>query len=148
MKKRIGIIVTGLLLLLAGLPALAENSTVANGYTIHHNALTTDMLPKDVARAYHIQRSKSRGMLNVSIIKNIPGTTGQAVPAHVRVFAANLNGQTKTIPMREIREDNAIYYIGDFRINNEETLKFTIEVWLPGERKPYIAKLSQEFFTS
>ncbi len=135
-------------LLLGWLTALAENATHVDGYTIHHNALTTDMLPKDVARAYHIQRSKNRGMLNVSVIKDAPGTMGQSVPVKVRAYAANLNGQTRTIPMREIREDDAIYYIGDFRVNNEETLNFTIEVWLPGQKKPAVAKLSQEFFTS
>ena len=147
MRKVLNILLTAGLLL-GWLSAMAENSTVIDGYTIHHNALTTDMLPKDVARAYHIQRGKNRGMLNVAIIKNQAGTTGQSVPAHVRAYAANLNGQTRTIPMREIREDNAIYYIGDFRVNNEETLRFTIEVWLPGQKKPYVAKLSQEFFTS
>ena len=67
--------------LLPPLSALAENSTTAGGFTIHHNAFTTSTLTPEVAKAYGIQRSKFRGMLNVSVIKEKEGTTGTSVPA-------------------------------------------------------------------
>ena len=46
----------------------------------------------------------------------------------------------------EIRDGEAIYYIGDFRITNQETLNFDIEVTPEGESAPYKAQLSQQFY--
>ena len=76
-----------LMLLSLPLVAVAENSTKTGGYTIHHNALTTNTLPVQVATAYRIQRSKSRALLNVSVIKDEPGTTGKAVRANIKAIA-------------------------------------------------------------
>ena len=135
--------------LLLGSPAImAENSTKIPGYTIHHNALTTDSLPPQVANAYDIRRSKNRAMLNVSVIKDVPGTTGKPVGAAVKVVAKNLIGQGRDIPMREIREGEAVYYIGDFLVSNREQLRFEMEITPEGERRAHAASLIQEFHTN
>jgi hypothetical protein len=108
--------------------------------------LTTDNLTPEVARAYGLQRSKNRGMLNVSVIREVAGTTGTPVSADVVASATNLAGQHRTIPMREIKDGDAIYYIGEFRIADEETLKFTIEVTPSGESSSHMVRLTQQFF--
>jgi len=126
--------------------AWAENSTHIPGYTIHHNAIPSATLDPAIARQYHIQRSKYRGMLNVSVIKEVPGTTGKAVNANVLARATNIRGQLISIPMRRVQEQDAIYYIGEFRINDQETLNFEIKVKPEGETHFYTAKLSQQFF--
>ena len=134
-------------LLLAGL-AQAENATRAGGYTIHHNALTTDNISPKAANAYGIVRSTSRGMLNISVIRDKPGTTGEAVPARVTVKARNLIGQARhDIAVREVREGDAIYYIADFPVSHRERLHFDIEVLPEGETHPLQASFEQEFFT-
>lgn len=126
---------------------LAENATHVDGYTIHHNALTTDGLTPGVAQAYNIQRSKNRGMLTVSVLKNQKDATGIPVQALIKVRATNLNSQLREITMHEVNEGGAIYYIGDFRISNEETLNFHLEITPAGVDKTFEAKLTQEFFT-
>lgn len=139
-----------LLALLAGLsltPVLAENSTRIPGYTIHHNALTTDQLAPDVARSYGIQRSRNRGLLNVSVIKDVPGTTGTPVTAAVKATSRNLQGLIREIPMREVREEKAVYYLGEFPVEHGETLNFAIQFKPEGETINYAAELSQEFYT-
>lgn len=128
------------------LTGLAENSTNIPGYVIHHSAFTTDTLPPEVARHYNLTRSKNRGMLNISVIRGIPGQVGHSVAAQVKVQATNLAGQSREIDMRELRDGEAIYYIGDFRITNQETLNFDIEVTPEGESAPYQARLSQQFY--
>ena len=141
---------TTLLLALAAVavpPALAENSTRVAGYTIHHNALTTDKLTPEVARSYGIQRSRNRGLLNVSVIKDVEGTTGQAVTAQVDATSRSLQGQVREIAMREVREAAAVYYLGEFPVEHQETLNFTVQVRPQGEPASYAAELSQEFFT-
>jgi len=127
-------------------PTLAENSTKIPGYTIHHNAITTDFLTPEVAAAYSLRRSKNRGMLNVSIVKEVPGTTGKSVTAKVKVKATDLLGKTQEITMRDIRESDAIYYIGEFPVANGTKLYFDIEVTPEGADRSYTAKLIQEFF--
>lgn len=140
-------LITAWVLLLLSLNAAAENSTRVPGYTIHHNALTTDILDPKVAATYGIKRSKGRAMINVSVIKEIPGTTGQPVPAQVRVSGRNLIGQNRQIPMREVREGNAVYYIGDFPVAHRERLNFLIEVTPEGAHRPYLARMTHEFYT-
>jgi len=127
--------------------AAAENSTQVDGYTIHHNAFTSDTLTPEVAKAYGLQRSKQRALLNVSVIKEEPGTTGQPVSAQVDVHTVALTGQRARVPMREIREQDAVYYIGELSIRDQETVNFDIQVRPEGSEKTHGARLSQQFFT-
>ncbi|MCU7932915.1 MAG: DUF4426 domain-containing protein [Candidatus Thiodiazotropha sp. (ex Codakia rugifera)] len=133
-------------LMLLALPGWAENSTAIPGFTIHHNAIPSASLEPSIARQYGIQRSKYRGMLNVSIIKSVDGTIGEPSEAVVMAKANNIRGQLISIPMRKIKEGPAVYYIGEFRIADQETLNFEIQVQPRGETRFYTAKLSQDFF--
>ncbi len=123
-----------------------ENTTSIPGHTIHHSVITTDSLTPEIARTYNIQRSKNRGMLNVSVIKNVPGTTGEAVPAEIKASSVNLTGQVNDLSLREIREGQAIYYIAEFGVTDQETLKFNLRVKPQGAPQSYKAQLSHQFF--
>ena len=146
MKRVLGII-AGVSLSGVVLLAQAENATHVQGYTIHHNAMTTDTLSPQVAKAYNIQRSKTRGLLNVSVIKDEAGSSGTAVKAKVKAMAINLTGQARNIDLREVTDGDAIYYLADFRVTNEETLDFKLEVKPDGSTNTYTASLRQQFFT-
>ena len=80
-----------------------ENARGFGAYTLHVNALTTDQLEQDVAKAYGITRSKSRAMLNVVIMRNAAGQD-QPVTAQVSASARNLANQFKDLGMRELVE--------------------------------------------
>jgi hypothetical protein len=134
-------------LLLAGGFALAENSTRVGGYTIHHNAFLSNELSPEMASRYNIRRSPNRALINISIIKDVPDTTGTPVTARVKVTSRNLRGQVRTIPVREIKEENAVYYIGEFLVENQELVTFTIEATPTGENRMLHASLKQQFFT-
>ncbi len=127
-------------------PALAENSTSSNGYTIHHNALKADFLTPAIAKAYNIQRSKFRGLVNISVIKESPGTSGKAVKAEIKIDAIALSGIPKEIGLVEIVEDDAIYYIGDFPVIDREIVNFALEITPEGEKRAINAKFSQQFY--
>jgi len=146
MKNKMMGLMAGLALCGMSMSAVAENATHVAGYTIHHNALTTDSLAPQVAKAYGIQRSKNRGMLNVSVLKDKAGSIGEPVKAKVEATATNLSGQSREIDMREVMDGGAVYYIGDFRVSNQETLNFDLTV-SPSGAGIYHAKLSQQFFT-
>ena len=146
--KSLATFLSVLILAALSLTAAAENSTHTGGYTIHHNALTTDSLPSQVATAYGLQRSKNRALLNVSVIRDEPGTMGTPVHASIRTVARTLYGQIRPVELREIVEDKAIYYIADFPVAHRETLMFDFEIVPEGGRYPLRAHMRQEFFTN
>jgi hypothetical protein len=120
------------------------SSEIIGDHVVHFSAQTTDQLPPEVARAYSIVRSKNRAMLNVSVLRASDNT---AVEAGVTVKAVNLTGQLKNITMRQIDEQNAIYYIGEVAIANRETLIFDISVTPEGEDSPSELRFKRQFFT-
>lgn len=125
----------------------AENTTSLGDFTIHYNAFSADTLTPQVASATGIQRSKYRGLLNVSVIKEAPGTTGTPVPAQVQADILLMTGQKSPLVMREIREGNAIYYIGEFPVQNAQTIDFAIEVRPQASDRSVTIRMDQDFFT-
>ena len=124
-------------------PAGATNQDIGD-HVVHFSAQTTDQLPPEVARAYSIVRSKNRAMLNVSVLK---ADDNSAVEADVAVKAVNLTGQLKSITMRQIEEQDAIYYIGEVAVANRETLIFDITVTPDGVDAPSEVRFKRQFFT-
>ncbi len=128
-------------------PAVADQSKTYGDYTVHYNAFTTDILPPQVAKGFNITRSRSRGMVNVSIMKAAKVGAPHAVNAKVSGTATNLTGQLKVLDIRMVRESDAVYYISELPVAHEETLDFTLEITPEGESEPYILKFRQQFFT-
>jgi hypothetical protein len=113
-------------------------------HVVHFNAQSTDQIPPEVARAYNIVRSKNRAMLNVSVLDE---ATGKPVAAVVTVKTTNLTGQLKTVTMRKIEEQEAIYYIGETPVANRETLIFDISVTPDGKTKASDIRFKQQFYS-
>jgi hypothetical protein len=130
------------------MPAQALDETFKDfgNYEVHFNALRTDELTPDIARAYGIQRSGNRVMLNVTVLrKEAEHAPRKPVEATVAVDAYNLNGQLKDIEMRRVSEGEAIYSIGEVSIAGTEILVFDINVTPQGESAPFNVKLKREF---
>ena len=123
----------------------AEASSISiNGHAVHFNALLTNQLPTEVAQLYNIVRSNNRAMLNVSVINE---DSGGSVPANVSVKTTNLTGQLKSVNMRRIDEEEAIYYIGETPVANRETLIFDITVTPEGVDEAAEVRFKRQFFT-
>lgn len=146
LKKTLLPTLLGLLLILSG-TASAENSQDFGDYVVHFNALNTNYLSPAITREYGLKRSKNRGMLNIAVMRKVMGTTGTPVTAEINASATNLTGQKRDIALREVREGTAIYYIGDFPISNEETLRFKLHVKPAGDREANEVKFTHQFFT-
>lgn len=124
-------------------PADATSADIGD-HVVHFSAQSTDQLPPEVARAYNIVRSKNRAMLNVSVLQkddNVP------VNAIVFVKTVNLTGQLKNVTMRQINEQEAIYYIGETPVANRETLVFDVTVTPEGVEQPSNFRFSRQFYT-
>lgn len=123
-----------------------ESSRDFGDYVVHFNALATDQLTPEIAGEYGIVRSKNRAMLTVSIIQKEAQGVGTAVSGSVSASATNLTGQLKSIPVREIREGTAIYYIGEIAVTNAETLIFTVDVTPINEPSRFTVRFQKQFF--
>ncbi|HSN70351.1 MAG TPA: DUF4426 domain-containing protein [Steroidobacteraceae bacterium] len=115
-------------------------------YEVHFNAVRTDQLTPDVARAYGIQRSQNRVLLNVAMLRKVADAAPrEPVSGDVSVDAYNLSGQLKNLEMREVTEGEAIYHIGEVTISGTEILVFDIDVTPLDRPGAYSVQFKREF---
>lgn len=114
-------------------------------HVLYFNAIRTDSLTPEIATSYGIVRSASRVLVNISMAKKAEGSPGIPVPGNVTAEAVNLNGQLKGLTLREIREGEAIYYIGDVAITGDETLVFTVAATPANTTTPISVKFQRQF---
>ena len=128
-------------------PARAEQFKTVGKYIIHYNALSTNHLAPEVARAYGITRSQNRAMLSISVLlKGGEGQLDEPAEAEITASATNLVGQRREVDMRLITEQQAKYYVGFVKVYNEEILNFKVRI-KPGEMKePYDLEFRQQFY--
>lgn len=144
-----------LLLLLLVLPPLqAQQSQDFGEYVVHFNALNSTLIPPDVAKQYGIQRSDSRALLSITVLKKVLDTPGTPVHAQITASATNLTGQRRELTLREIEDrpsgeedSGAVYYVGQFTARNMETYNFVVEVVPDGEEEPLVVRFRQQFYT-
>ena len=114
-------------------------------FEVHFNSVRTDELTPAVARAYGIERSANRVLLNVSLLRK--GADGRTTPVDGTVSASayNLNGQLKNLEMRRITEGSSVYFIGEVGISGTEILVFDIDA-TPGDAPgKYSVQFKREF---
>jgi hypothetical protein len=116
-------------------------------HVVHYSAQLTTRLTAEVARATGIDRDGSRGMLNVTVLLPGDAEDRRPVSADVEVQATNLTGQLQSISMREVRDGESIYYVGDFSVANEETLTFDVTVRPEGVETTHEFSFRQQFYT-
>ena len=111
--------------LLVALPLLAsaQQSERFGDYEIHYSAIPTGMLNADVAREYGLVRSRTRGMVMVTILRN-----GEAVSGAVDIVARDDNDELTEIPAERVREDGWVSYVGTFPIEPGDARIFEIDV--------------------
>ena len=139
--------ITAVCLLLGAInpTAQAQQYEAFGRYEVHYSTLYTNQLAPEVAQAFGIQRAGTQAMLNISVIDT---DTGDSIAASVTASARNLTGQLREVNLRERREQESIYYIGQFRIHNEETLRFDIRIQPEGRSDgPFEFDFRQKFYT-
>ncbi|MBT8049064.1 MAG: DUF4426 domain-containing protein [Xanthomonadales bacterium] len=126
----------------------AQQSQDFGEYVVHYNAINTNLIPPQVAQGYGIQRSSSRALLNVTVLKKVMDTPGTPVSAEISANGTNLTGQNRELDLRKVEDSGgAIYYLGVFPVHNLETYRFNIEVAIEGEPEPLVVKFTQQFYT-
>ncbi len=115
-------------------------------FELHYNAVRTDLLTPEVARAYGIERSANRVLLNVSLLRKSADGRSTPVDGTVTATARNLNGQLKNLQVRRITEGQSIYFIGEVGISGNEILVFDIDASPAEQAGPFSVQFKREFF--
>lgn len=130
----------GLFALLLTLPAFAERKQSVGDYDIHYIAFHSGFLQPEIAQAAGLVRSKTLGVVNIAVKK-----AGQPVSALVSGSVKNLLGQDTALSFKQVKEGEAIYYLAQFPIDGQETLRFALSVQpMGGNAIPL--QFSQEVF--
>lgn len=125
---------------------LAENSKSFGNYVVHYNAFRSDTLTPEIAKAYSLTRRNNRMVVNITVQKK-DGDVSKPVKAKVTGFASNLTGQTKELEFKEVYDGEAIYYLAQSQVSNQETLNFDITATPEGETIIAKVNFKQQFFT-
>lgn len=133
-----------LLLACAAIPASAEQLINIKDVEVHYSAFNSTFLTPQVAKSYQLTRNGYSAVLNISVLDT--NTVGKpAVEATLSGQVKNLIGNMRELAFSEVKEGNAIYYLAEFPISNEEELRFDIDVnaGLKGAGK---LKFTQKFY--
>lgn len=127
--------------LLCSANARAEQMQKLGDWDVHYIAFPSTFLTAEVASTYDINRSKYLGIINISVLDS-DNQKSQAVT--ITITARNLLGNIRELEVREIREQNAIYYIAEVPHRNEET--YRIKVTLSSGNQTQELKFQQKFY--
>ena len=144
MKNIINKLLTVALLTLAVITtAYAENMKKMDNINVHYIALGSTFLTPEIAKAYGIERSRYKGLVNISVLDN----TQKGNPAKTVIIngkARNDVGQIKSLEFTEVVEGEAVYYLAQVSYSNEETIYFDINITDKG--KQHNLTFSQKFY--
>ena len=112
-----------LLSLLISLPALAERKQSFAEVDVHYSVFNSSFLQPDIASAVGLVRSKTQGVVTVSVLK-----AGKPLPAQVKGEVKNLLGQVTPLSFKQVTEPGAAYYLAQFPLSTREILTFTLDI--------------------
>ncbi|SEQ92451.1 protein of unknown function [Amphritea atlantica] len=126
--------------------ASAEQMVSHGDYMIHYNAFNSSFIEPDIASAYGIERSKTKGLLNISVLKKQADGTTKPVSAIVSGDVTNLISQRQTLKFMKIEETNALYYIGEYGFTDDQVLRFNLQVQPDPNQPAYTINFEQRFY--
>ncbi|WP_234494589.1 DUF4426 domain-containing protein [Vibrio maritimus] len=113
-------------ILASGLAQAGQFKTIKDA-EVHYVVFNSTFMTPQIARSYGLKRNEFTATVNVSVLDR--ASAGKpAMAVGIEGSAKNLIGQTRTLEFKEIKEGDAIYYLAQFPIVNEDTYKFTIDI--------------------
>jgi len=127
--------------------AAAEQKTTQGDFELHYNTFPSTFLSKEIANTYQITRSKNRGIVSLSVLDKTQSPS-IALEAEITIVVKNLLDQNKDVKLIKITEENqAVYYLGTFALNNQEDVHFSINATPKGSEEVISVKFAREFYT-
>jgi len=109
-------------------------------------AVPTTELTAEAAKSYNVERSPTRGLLTVTLVKKAKGGKSETVAGQVYAGAINLHNNLSNIPIREVHEGSSVYYLGEFQVTTPDTLRFLVNANVMG--KTMKNEFSRDFYNA
>ena len=100
-----------------------ERQETFGDVTVHYNTFNSTYLTPDIAKSAELIRSKTQGVINISVIKD-----GKPQMAQVSGSVKDLTSQSVPLTFKQITEQGAVYYIAQYPVPQQETRTFEIKV--------------------
>lgn len=130
---------------IAAFGAQAQYAQDFGAYRVRYSALPSTQLLPDVAKSYGIVRSSARGFVNIAVQRTASGDASSPIRAAIDGKATSLGGASVALKFREIAEDGAVYYIGEFPVSAPDTYRFAISITPEPGATSFVVKFDQEF---
>jgi len=134
--------VVALVLTFSGLAAASEVTRLGE-LEMHGIAVPTTELTAEAARDYNITPAAGRGLLTVTLIKKGRNGRAESVPGQVYAGGFTQDNKIFSIPIREVRQADGVYYLGEYRVNAPDTIRFLVNANVLG--KPMKVEFSRAF---
>lgn len=137
---------TLLLLTLAGTAAAQDNVVEFDGYEIHYSAFPSTFLPAEVADANDLRRSKGLGVVNIVIMTEGDDGTLKTVSGQVEGKVLNDVRQPTFLAFRRIQDGDATYFIAQYQYSSGALMTFEITARPSGHNQDLPLRFSQTLF--
>ena len=117
-----------------------------DGYKVHYSVFSSTSISAEMARRYGLVRSQDRVFVNIAVVPEDKEFGG--VAAKVTGSAKNLIQLESRLDFKEIKEQDAVYYLATLRHTNNEIFHFAITVDPPGSNGPFELTFTKELFTN
>lgn len=121
-------------------------------YEVFYSVFNTSFVSPEVARATGIVRAKNKGMINISVVEYEESTGSNnpmPIPVELQSIEAEVYDLVYRLPIefKEVVEPSARYYLGVFKISNDnEFKKFDVRVLPKGSDKPIEFSFERRLF--
>ena len=124
-----------------GTSVIASERVTLGDHTIYATALSSLLIPPEVAQLHGIVRSAQRIVVNVTVLE-----TNNPAAARVSGTGTNLLAQQLPLEFAEVREQGAIYYLASIITNEKDTIRFKLQVLPAGAAKPAALQFERSYF--
>ncbi len=120
-------------------PAKAERQEKFGDTTVHYSTFASTFLQPDIAKAAELVRSNNQGVLNIAVLKE-----GKPRTAAVSGSVKDLTGRSQDLKFKQVTEQGAVYYLAQYKVDQQETYTFTVNVQADGKSNSF--SFNQEVF--
>ena len=137
------------LLVLAGLfsgAALGQGSGTRDlgSYLVHYSVVNTTFISPEVAASYDVVRGRDRAFINIAVQEK--AAEGN-VPRPARISGRTWDlFRNQFLEFREIREQQSIYYIAEFKFDNEDIRFFKLDLLPEGAERSWEIKFNHRVY--
>lgn len=125
---------------------IEKTSRETDTHTFYFNVFNSTFLTPEIAQQYNLKRSKTSALLNLAVHEK-GDSRDKAIPVILQGTVTNIVQQQRELEFKEIVEGDAIYYLSDFRVTNDDVLTFDINIRTHADSPGYDLRFKRRVYT-